>query len=158
MNEIVLVDFDIITWNLQEGYYRCIGSGSGRRVFDLENGYVVKVAKNKKGIAQNEAEFQIALENCQLFASISQASYDFDFVIMEKAEPLIHFTHVWSYYKVKSHRELFRNEELQLIFKKHDLLPVDLYKLSNWGMIDNRPVVIDYGFTKLIKKKYYMPF
>ena len=53
-------EFNQIKLNIKRGYYRYIGSGSGRQVFDLENGYVVKVAKNKAGIAQNKSEYKIS--------------------------------------------------------------------------------------------------
>ncbi|HHX11997.1 MAG TPA: hypothetical protein GX731_04185, partial [Clostridiales bacterium] len=48
-----IIDFDSIIMNIGKGNYQFIGSGSGRRVYDLGNGYVVKVAKNNRGIAQN---------------------------------------------------------------------------------------------------------
>ncbi|MDN3365439.1 hypothetical protein QU577_27120 [Priestia megaterium] len=39
--------------------YRKIGNGRHRIVFDLNNGYVLKVALTKKGIQCNETEFKI---------------------------------------------------------------------------------------------------
>jgi hypothetical protein len=37
-----------------------LGAGSSRIVYDLSNGYVVKVAKNKKGYFQNETEVELS--------------------------------------------------------------------------------------------------
>ena len=46
---------------MRQGNYIYIGSGSSRNVFDLGNGYVMKVAKNIAGIAQNKSEYRISL-------------------------------------------------------------------------------------------------
>lgn len=152
-------NFDTIIFNLKEGNYRYIGSGSGRRVFDLGNGYVVKVAKNKKGIAQNMAEYQISSTNSsKLFANIIRVSIDFHFLIMEKAEPVQNFSDILKYFKVKSNRELFQLDELTYILSQNNLLQIDLSYTSNWGIIGGCPVIIDYGFTSVVKRKYYQTF
>ena len=68
------IDFRQIYSDIRRGFYKYLGVGSGRVVFDLENGNVVKVALNRRGIAQNEAEYKIALTNdSHLFAKIFQA-------------------------------------------------------------------------------------
>lgn len=41
--------------------YDLIGRGSGRAVFDLKDGSVLKLAYNRKGIAQNKAESEPCL-------------------------------------------------------------------------------------------------
>ena len=43
----MIIAFSQIMLRIKRGYYRYIGSGSGRKVFDLGNGYVIKVAKNR---------------------------------------------------------------------------------------------------------------
>lgn len=159
MNIMEDVNLDIITSNIRKGNYKRIGSGSGRRVYDLENGYVIKVAKNRKGIAQNEVEFYIAsTDRTNLFARVTHATEDFMLLIMEKAERTNSFYDIWNYFSVRNNRELFQIEEFQYIFNHYNLLAVDLRTLANWGMIGNRPVIIDYGFTRSVKRKYYMPF
>jgi hypothetical protein len=159
MNVMVDVNLDIITSNIRKGKYICIGSGSGRQVYDLDNGYVIKVAKNRKGIAQNEVEYHIAsVDRTNLFAKITHVSEDYMLLIMEKAECANNFYDIWNYFDVRSNRELFQIEGFQYIFHQYNLLPVDLRKLANWGMINKRPVIIDYGFTWKVKRKHYMPF
>ena len=150
------VDFDQIIANVRDGAYKSIGSGSGRRVFDLENGYVVKVAKNKKGIAQNEAEYQISsASNSALFAKVLQISEDYRMLIMQKAEKIKHISEVWEYFNVKSNRELYNVGEIRYISSEYNLLMADLYRPVNWGRINARPVIIDFGFTRRVRKKYY---
>lgn len=159
MDAMIDVNLDMITSNIRKGNYKRIGSGSGRRVYDLENGYVIKVAKNRKGIAQNEVEYQIAMtERTHLFAKVTHVTEDYMLLIMEKAERLNSFYDIWRYFDVRSYRELFYMEEFQYIFQQYNLLPVDLRKIANWGIVNNRPVIIDYGFTWKVKRKYYMPF
>lgn len=154
-----MIDFDIIMLNLTKGNYHYIGSGSGRKVFDLGNGYVVKVAKNNRGIAQNEAENHISSsDQSELFAKTIKVSDDFRMLIMEKADRIRDFSEVRKYFNVKTNRELFRLEEIKSVFPNHNLLLNDLYRIANWGMINNRPVIIDYGFTQKIKRRYYSPF
>ena len=153
------MDFNIISAKLRQGEYKYLGSGSGRKVFDLGNGYVVKYAKNKKGLAQNEAEFSISSsDESGLFAHILQISEDHRHVIMKKAEPIKGLSEVWSYYKVTSNRELFRLEAFRQILSEHHLLQVDLCRYSNWGTINGKPVIIDYGFTVTVKKRFYNLF
>ena len=60
-----------------------------------------------------------------------------------------------TYYKVKNVRELYHLKELQEISHDFNLVLKDLGRGSNWGQIDNRPVIIDYGFTMEVRKKYY---
>jgi predicted nucleotidyltransferase len=159
MNKRNVVDFDKILFNIREGNYKYIGSGSARRVFDLDNGYVVKLAKNKKGIAQNKTEYQIALEeDSKLFARILKVSDDFNLLIMEKAELVSNLSEVLKYFNVKDDKEFFRLDEINYITTKHNLMPKDLVRSVNWGMINNTPVIIDYGFTKIVRRKYYSPF
>ncbi len=157
MNE--MIDFNIIILNIRRRNYPCIGSGSGRRVFDLRNGYVVKVAKNNRGIAQNEAEHHISLaDHSNIFAKTIQISNDHRFLIMEKAVRIRNFSEVRKYFNVKTNRELFQLEVIRSVFTKYNLLLNDLYRTVNWGIINNHPVIIDYGFTQSVQRKYYSLF
>ena len=150
------IAFNQIKLNIKRGYYRYIGSGSGRKVFDLENGYVVKVAKNKAGIAQNKSEYKISsIDNSDLFAKVTQASNDFELLIMQKADNIYNISYVWKYFNVTSKRQLFKSKELQNIKRRYDLLLGDFARRSSWGMINGRPVIIDYGFTREVKERYY---
>jgi len=153
------VDFDEISLNINNKSYNLIGSGSGRLVFDLENGYVAKMAKNKKGFAQNSIEKQIAaIDHSGLFAKIEAVSEDSKYVIMEKADKINHMSEVWEYFHVRNNRELFRLKELNEIITEYQLLLPDLYRPYSWGLVKNRPVIIDFGFTREVRRKYYPLF
>lgn len=153
------IDFTQISSNLKKGSYKYLGTGSGRLVYDMGNGYVVKAAKNRKGIAQNKAEYAISQKGeTQLFAKIKKISDNYEMVIMEKAEPLTQFSEVFNYYKVKSYIELFRLAEFRKLTREYGLLEPDLRRNKNWGKINGRPVIIDYGFTLRVRNNYYFPF
>ena len=153
------VDFEQINSDIRKGAYKYIGLGSGRYVFDLGNGYVAKVAKNRKGLAQNKAEYEIgSVDRSNIFAKILQVSDDFEILIMEKAEKIDNISEVWKYFNVTGSRELFRRKEFTDISYKYRLILQDLRRPANWGKINGRPVIIDYGFTVGVKRKYYSIF
>ena len=152
----MIIAFDQIRMNIKRGYYKYIGSGSGREVFDLGNGYVIKVAKNKAGIAQNESEYKISsYDDSNLFAKVIKISNDFSLLIMQKANKINDILYVFSYFNVKSKKELMRLKELQNIRRTYNLLLDDLIRKSSWGIINERPVIIDYGFTREVAERYY---
>lgn len=159
MKTVSEIDFESMIMDIRKGSYKKIGTGSGRLVFDLEDGYVVKVAKNQKGIAQNITEYQIAnIDHSDLLAKIIAASEKFDAIIMEKAEFYSNFREIRDYFQVKNNRELFRRKDIQHIMREYKLVPHDLYRIDSWGMVHERPVIVDYGFTWNVKRKYYFPF
>ena len=148
--------FSQIKFNLRRGHYRHIGSGSSRDVFDLDNGHVIKVAKSRAGIAQNESEYNISYhDNSGLFAKVIEVSNNFKFLIMEKAGKVYYISDVLEYFKVRSKRQLLNLIEIQEIKRNYNLLLGDFARTSSWGIIDGRPVIIDYGFTREVKERYY---
>lgn len=150
-----MTDFNTIKINIENRKYALIGSGSGRHVYDLENGYVVKAAKNKKGVVQNKAEYEISTtDQSHLFAKVTVVSEDYHYLIMEKAQRLNSMAQVFKYYNVRNVRELFRMQELRDALKKNNLLPADLRRNTSWGIIKGKPVIIDFGFTKEVSKYY----
>lgn len=152
------IDFDRIRHNIEEKKYPVIGVGSARTVYDAQNGYVVKAARNNRGIAQNKAEKQIeAQDHNHIFAKILAVSDDFIYLIMEKAEKINSLMEIWKYYHVRNSRELFRLEEFRNLTAKYDLLYVDLFRKNSWGWVKQKPVIIDFGFTRETRR-YYMNF
>lgn len=149
------INFESISKNIRLRVYPKIGSGSGRVVYDLNNGYVVKAAKNGKGIEQNKAEQRISdSDNWKIFAKVVACSEDYSLLVMEKARRINSFKEIWSYYHVSNNRQLFSSDDFRPILVKNELLTADLCRLSSWGIINGIPVIIDYGFTKNVMKYY----
>lgn len=65
-----------------------MGSGSSRIVFALSTGKVLKIATNEKGIAQNEAEFEISRDPSLKYigARVYDTDPDFHWSVMEVAK------------------------------------------------------------------------
>lgn len=150
--------FRRIADKIKRGGYRYIGKGSGRVVFDLGNGKVVKAAKNIKGIAQNIEEFRIAVvDHSGLFARIWDVSDDYRYLIMDKAERIQDMSQIWNYFGVGSNSELYQVMKIREVTEKYNLLINDFGRAVNWGAIEGRPMIIDYGFTRQVRKRYYAP-
>lgn len=151
-------DFKQISKNISSGAYKYLGKGSGRIVYDLGNGYAVKVARNAKGIGQNKAEYKIAVnDNSGLFAHIQIVSEDFKYLIMDKADKISSMAFVWKYFGVGCNKQFYKLKELKEACSKYGVLPWDLGRSVNWGQINGKPVVIDYGFTWEVRRRYYGP-
>lgn len=149
------IDYDEISESILSKKLQLIGVGSSRSVYDLKNGYVVKMARNKKGLAQNRAEHKIAARNRSfLFADVISVSDDYIYLIMKKADKIGSLDPVRKYYKVKSLKELFKRDDIRKLIRDNDLLLPDLYRKTSWGIINERPVLVDYGFTKEVRKYY----
>lgn len=148
--------FKRISRNIRWGRYRYIGKGSGRIVYDLGNGKVVKCARNSKGIAQNIEEFHIAAEeHSGLFARVYAISEDHRYLIMDKAFRIKNISFVWKYFQVRNNEELYQVDQIKNMKEKYNLLVRDLGRAVNWGQINGRPVIIDYGFTRQVRIRYY---
>lgn len=149
-------EYEAIYKKLTKGELKFIGNGSCRRVFDLGNGNVIKVAKDIRGVFQNKAEYSI-FHNCKsdFFAELKSISNDGRFLIMAKAKKIRHIRNVYDYYKVNGSNNLLRQNYLSEDIKNNSISRGDLRRAANWGIVNGRPVIIDYGLTKEIYKKYY---
>ncbi|HEY5583808.1 MAG TPA: hypothetical protein VIK78_04870 [Ruminiclostridium sp.] len=149
-------DFEELVVNVKNDEYKLIGSGSSRRVYDLDNGHVLKIAKDIRGISQNKAEHEIyKSRKSNIFAEIVAVSEDNKFLIMSKARKIEKISTVYKYYNVRNYKKLVRLKNLKDDIQSNKLSRGDLVRPSSWGLIDDVPVIIDYGLTQRIFKKYY---
>ncbi|MDE5867178.1 MAG: hypothetical protein K2H31_11355 [Lachnospiraceae bacterium] len=155
----VVFDIQTIQNKLYTHQYQKLGTGSGRRVYQLDSDYVIKSAYNIKGYAQNQVEAYISeTDESEIFAKIFFFDPDYRYLIMKRAERISNISVLFAYFRVNNLKELFALPELNDIILKYNLLIADLRRPVNWGLIDSRPVIIDYGFTKMVKRKYYSFF
>ncbi len=150
-------DYKNIILNIKSGKHHRLGIGSSRIVYDLNDGLVVKIAKNIRGISQNEAEYKTySVHKSSLFAEIIAVSEDYHFLIMPRAKKIKNISTVLKYYNVNSIKSLFNKDKLIISdIHDNDLSKNDLYRASSWGFINNVPLIIDYGLTHSIYKKFY---
>lgn len=62
-----------------------LGTGSSRKVFPIDNEKVLKLAINKKGVAQNEAECDWFLQRLGLCAKVYDVDEEYRWIEMQKA-------------------------------------------------------------------------
>lgn len=149
-------DFITLAGEIKKNKYKQLGIGSSRYVYDLENGYVLKIAKDIRGIYQNEIEFKIyQSQKSGFFAEVIEVSEDNKCLIMSKAKLIKHISTVYNYYKVRNINGLLKINNFSDDIHINNLSKGDILRVSSWGIIDERPVLIDYGLTSSIYKKYY---
>jgi len=71
-----------------DSHLQKIGSGSARTVYKVDDEKVLKVAKNKKGLAQNRVESDYSLQNYGAIARVFDTSEKDIFLEMEYAKRL----------------------------------------------------------------------
>ncbi|WP_458352642.1 hypothetical protein [Peribacillus frigoritolerans] len=118
--------------------YKIIGHGFNRVVYDLNNGYILKVAFSEVGLISNANEAYI-YNNCnekvkKYLCPVKE--YGTGWIIMKKVDTNVPFA-------IKEYTKLFK---LELNFLWCGIIPIDL-RLDNVGYNGNdEMVVIDYGF------------
>lgn len=149
-------DFEELIPRLKIGKYKLIGSGSCRNVYDLGSGYVVKVAKDVRGILQNRAE-HTSYKACKsgFFAEIAAVSENYRYLIMVKARKIVDIRTVLRYYNVRNMNELMKKPLFAEDIENEKIGSNDLKRASSWGIVNDVPVLIDYGLSQSIYNKYY---
>ncbi|MFF2498804.1 hypothetical protein [Peribacillus sp. NPDC058075] len=124
--------------------YKIIGHGFNRVVYDLNNGYILKVAFSEIGLLSNENEAYI-YNNCnekvkKYICPVEE--HGTGWIIMKKVDTKVPFT-------IKEYTKLIK---LELKLLTYGIIPIDL-RLDNVGYNENdEMVVIDYGlFTMDLK-------
>lgn len=151
-----------------------VGSGSSRRVFDLGNGFVVKVAKNRLGYIQNEYETILSDDYYaqDLVNPVTEYSSKFLWVIAKKLKP-VDFDTFFSTLgdrqdlmdiiksagaKTKCNIDFWDDTERPLVKELWDLVAnydfdyyLDVAKRDSWGLTESGQLkLVDYGLKKAI--------
>lgn len=179
INEQIISDEDKVNLQLNKFKERkdfinkkftLIGKGSARLVYDINNEYVLKLAKNNKGIAQNKVEINISKSNKynDIIAKVVEFNDNGNYLIQQKAKSIsddrfeeltglqyqgflyyLRFNKEWS----GENRVLF--DTVSSLIDEFDLDRFDVASESSWGEINGRVVLIDYGLDKNVAKKHY---
>lgn len=158
-----------------------LSSGSSRIVYLTPEKTILKLAKNDKGLAQNEAESNSKMKSKFLNEVISHAKdhswmethyldkisakdfkemtgLDFDDFGEAIRYGLKNVSGNTDTEKPKGSDKVEKSEiykEMHRIGKEFKLMPGDLARISSWGTKDDRPVLIDAGLTKDVFAKFY---
>jgi hypothetical protein len=117
--------------------YKLIGHGYNRMVYDLNNGYILKIALSEVGLICNANEDYL-YNNCneevqKYLCPVKE--FGSGWIIMKKMDTKVPFA-IMEYTKLI---------ELELKFLSYGVIPIDL-RLANVAYSeDNKMVVIDYG-------------
>ncbi|GLC32227.1 hypothetical protein [Clostridium omnivorum] len=144
---------------LIESNLHFIGKGSGRKVYAIDENYVIKVPRNTSGVLQNKVEnniFNSANESLKEYLCPIEY-YKNDIIIMKRALPLNSIItnrglNMLQILNTRKKSEFFK--EMKPLLKYYDLLYEDIIAISSWGILNNKPVLIDYGCTNKIYDKY----
>lgn len=138
--------------------YKFLGEGIARKVFELNNKLVIKVAKNEDGYHQNFVERYI-YANCtpELKRYLCPIIYSDDrIIVMLKALPYHKLSGKHSFIDPRT----FRNEQtvisdLKKLINEYHLFTEDIFAARSWGAIDNNFYLIDFGCTSDFGDSYY---
>ena len=150
--------------------FKKIGKGSARTVYELNDKAVLKIANNKKGIAQNNTE--ISISNSQKYNDIISDIYEFSkkgtYIVSQKCKPLsdkefndITSLQLHGFLYYLRHNLTWDGPKNILFYKVSDMIrdfDLNRYDISDdtsWGIFDNRIVLVDYGMSNDIAKKMY---
>ena len=160
---------------------RRLASGSSRTVYTIDNAKVLKLAKNVKGLAQNEAEGDWGLNQMygDIIAKVLDRDEEWRWIVSEYAKPVTktRFKHlvgvdiyiffrylrdeldgINSYVSPEDKKILDENEffgELMGLIRDFDMEIGDFGRGSSFGELDGRIVIIDYGLTKTVFNTHY---
>jgi len=160
-----------------------IGAGSSRAAYLIDNDTVLKLAINKKGLAQNNVESDVA-NMYDIVPEVIDADYDDNvWIIAKRAKKITsekrfeELTKIsWENYVKALLYELLGRREGRNVQKPDNMeqlwedpffssvvdmavnydMPVgDLTRLCSYGEINGKPVVMDSGLTKEVYKDHY---
>lgn len=154
-----------------------LGKGSSRIAFVYSGKYALKVARSKAGIAQNNAEIEIATNPAakKFVASIYKASPDGMWIISDivrkaTAREFMKFAgcsamFLTRYLEQVQHLGIDKGfikapskiaRQIAEMMIATNLVPGDIGRTNHWGVTaDGRFVILDYGFTESVNRKHY---
>lgn len=168
--------------------YPKIASGSSRVVFDINDKFVLKLAKNEKGIAQNETENDWVLQSSyeSIIAPIYKSADDGTWLVSFKAKKMTKSLFkailgysfddfgrwlIYYYYEHNPNRYIRPspvNQELEELISASEFgfeiknlmldfdMPYgDLVRISSYGELGGRVVLVDYGLNQQTYDTFY---
>ncbi len=161
-----------------------IGSGSARTVFGIDSDTVLKLAKNSKGIAQNEVEINASSFNYDVVAKVIEYEPKYLWLETQRAEKITpnQFKQILGF-SVDDFGKFIRNYEFELkgkrpifnldknvsefmwdnewcnsvrgLIEDTNISAGDLGRISSYGKIGNEVVIIDYGIDDDLLNTFY---
>lgn len=138
--------------------YEFLGEGIARKVFALDNKYVIKVAKNEDGYHQNFVERYI-YANCEpeIKRYLCPIFYSNDrIIIMAKAIPYNKIIGKHDFVDPRNFRiEQTVVDDLKKLISEYHLFTEDIFTARSWGVINGTFYLIDFGCTSDFGDVFY---
>lgn len=137
--------------------FKFLGEGISRRVYAINDNFVVKVAKGNEGIYQNRVEYFVythAGNNFEIYLC-PIVWYQPDRLIMRRAVPLSrhHKSKYVNLSKIRPERSAY--SDLNKLASSFYLFYEDIISTSSWGILNSNAVLIDYGCTSYRGDMFY---
>lgn len=162
-----------------------ISSGSGRIVYGIDDTKVLKLARNEKGIAQNEVEGDWYVNDIfeDIIAGVIERDENYRWIVSKRATKVTmsefrHITgvdlkyffryvlsmstppheapHTMDKDVINKLDNLYFAQELIDLIRSTNLSTGDMDRLSTYGKINNKLVLVDYGLTPHVYHTHYV--
>jgi len=156
-----------------------LSSGSSRIIFKFDN-IVIKLARNKKGIAQNKTESNIDFESkfinktidhskkyywimSKYLEDISVSDFKkiFNFEFKDFCDCFEYALQDISNVKKKKPENFNKISKIKFfndivnLANKYKLMPGDLIRISSWKKNNDMPILVDLGLSKNVFENFY---
>lgn len=137
--------------------YKYLGEGISRRVYSLNDDYVIKLAKGAEGHYQNKVENYV-------FTHVDQNTLKYlcpivwfnpRMIIMRKAVPLSKIIKDKHINLATIRPEYTAADDLRALAFNFFLYYRDILATSSWGQLNDTNLLIDYGCTSRIGDIFY---
>jgi hypothetical protein len=162
-----------------------LASGSGRTVFIIDDKKVLKIAKNKKGLAQNSVEAEGYLQNYDIVARVYDTDANDFWVEMAHAKKIgkkrfqqltgVTLEEIGTWMRIIDRRsrwqpnvdnafkeKMANNEfvqDLERLIGDYDMATGDFGRASTWGEVEQegkpKVVLVDFGLTYSVYDDFY---
>ena len=140
-------------------HFKFLGEGIARKVYALNNDFVVKVAKNNPdGYHQNFVEEYVYYNSpARIKRYLCPIYYCTDrLIIMRKALPYNKYLNKNIYIDLKEIRdEPSVKKDIEDLISNFHLFRSDIFSSRSWGIVDNNFYLIDFGCTSNFGDSYY---
>lgn len=140
--------------------FKYIGEGASRKVYEVNELYIIKIPKGTSGKEQSDFEnYLYNNANLKFKKYLCPILFYNNYrTIMKKAVPVkdLISDRDLSIFDVLnfSSKDIFK-KNLKEFTKLYGLLYPDIKSITSWGLIENKPFLIDYGCTNKIYNKYF---
>lgn len=140
-----------------ENKFLYLGEGIARKVFAINDEYVVKTAKGLDGLFQNQVEYYVYRHvNSTLLSYLCPiVAFLPRILLMKRAIPLSKYNHNKRINLNNIREEKNSSADLNYLADRYYLYYNDIVSSSSWGELDNKNVLIDYGCTSTLGDRYY---